>query len=94
VERLTTDDAEAVIFVDLTGEAADFYIAPADWVGTTRHGRPVSAARDRATRTVTTMPYALTGSSHGIDDGMSWPAGRDERQDVPPGRSAAQRPER
>jgi hypothetical protein len=31
-DRPVIDDAEAVIFVDLTGETPDFYIAPAQWV--------------------------------------------------------------
>lgn len=31
-EQPTVEDAEAVIFVDLTGEAPDFYVAPAAWV--------------------------------------------------------------
>jgi hypothetical protein len=32
VDRPVVDDAVAVIFVDLTGDAPDFYIAPAQWV--------------------------------------------------------------
>jgi hypothetical protein len=32
VEQPTVEDAEAVVFVDLTGEAPDFYVAPAAWV--------------------------------------------------------------
>lgn len=28
----TVEDAEAVIFVDLTGKSPDFYVAPASWV--------------------------------------------------------------
>lgn len=30
--RPTIEDADAVIFVDLTGETPDFYVAPASWV--------------------------------------------------------------
>jgi hypothetical protein len=32
VNRPVTEDAEAVVFVDLTGEVPDFYLAPASWV--------------------------------------------------------------
>lgn len=32
VKAPAVEDAEAVIFVDLTGEAPDFYVAPAAWV--------------------------------------------------------------
>jgi hypothetical protein len=32
VDRPTVEDAQVVIFVDLTGEAPDFYVAPASWV--------------------------------------------------------------
>lgn len=30
--RPTVEDAQAVIFVDLTGDMPDFYVAPASWV--------------------------------------------------------------
>jgi hypothetical protein len=32
VNSPTVEDAEAVIFVDLSGETPDFYVAPASWV--------------------------------------------------------------
>jgi hypothetical protein len=32
LNRIVVDDAIAVIFVDLTGDHPDFYIAPAHWV--------------------------------------------------------------
>lgn len=32
VDQPTVEDAEAVIFVDLTGDTPDFYVAPASWV--------------------------------------------------------------
>lgn len=32
INRIVVDDAAAVIFVDLTGDHPDFYIAPAQWV--------------------------------------------------------------
>ena len=32
VSAPTVENAHAVIFVDLTGETPDFYLAPADWV--------------------------------------------------------------
>ncbi len=35
--RPVVEDAMAVIFVDLTGEAPDFYIAPAEWGARRRH---------------------------------------------------------
>jgi hypothetical protein len=31
-DQPTVEDAEAVIFVDLSGETPDFYVAPASWV--------------------------------------------------------------
>jgi hypothetical protein len=31
-DRPTVEDAQAVIFVDLTGDTPDFYVAPASWV--------------------------------------------------------------
>ena len=32
INRIVVDDAAAVIFVDLTGDHPDFYVAPAQWV--------------------------------------------------------------
>lgn len=32
VDHPTTEDAHAVVFVDLTGDTPDFYVAPASWV--------------------------------------------------------------
>jgi hypothetical protein len=32
VNRPATEDAEAVVFVDLTGDVPDYYVAPASWV--------------------------------------------------------------
>jgi hypothetical protein len=76
------DDAVAVIFVDLTGNAPDFYIAPGQWVrndvkqhhaawleskGGTRPRNPASNHTG----------VDLTASGNGISAGMFWPGARE-----------------